>query len=263
MGNIWKPTFLNQSRPMVTGMVLKDNPDEIRYTVKNSIYAGADAVGIQLCRIKREYKTEENYRSMFAAAAGRPVYVTNYRYAQNTGMTDEECMEELLTALRCGATLADVMGDTFSQADMELTTDENAIRKQMELIDEIHAMGKEAVMSSHVYRFIPAETVVEIALEQQRRGADIAKIVTGSNSDEELIENLRITTLLKKELEIPFLFLSGGSHSKLHRMVGPQLGCCTYLAVYEHDKDAVTTQPTIAAAKAVRDHLDYMPDIVY
>jgi hypothetical protein len=78
---------------------------------------------------------------------------------------------------------------------------------------------------------------------------------------EELMENLRITTLLKKELKVPFLYLSGGTHSKLHRMIGAQLGCVTYLAVQMHDERAVPTQPTIRAAKAVRDHLDYLPDL--
>ncbi len=257
-----KPTFLNQIKPLITGMILKDNPDSVRFAVKNSIYAGADALGIQLCRLKSEFKTEENYKAMFAACGGRPIYVTNYRYCNNEGMTDEECMEGLKTALSCGATLADIMGDTFAPCEGELTCDSTAIERQMALIEEFHSMGKEVLMSSHVFKFTPAERVVEIALEHQMRGADIAKIVTAANSDEELIENLRITTLLKKELEIPFLFLSGGTHTKIHRMIGAPLGCCMYLAVYEHDEISVPTQPTIAAAKAVRDNLDFMPDIV-
>ncbi len=258
-----KPTFLNQTRPLVTGMILKDNPDAVRFNVKNSIYAGADALGIQLCRLKREYHTEENYRAMFSACGSRPIYVTNYRIANNEGMTDDECMDELKLAMKCGGTLADIMGDAFDRSEKELTKDDKAISKQMKLIDEFHSMGKEVLMSSHIFTFTPAEKVLEIALEHQRRGADIAKIVTGANSDDELIENLRITALLKKELKIPFLFLSGGTHTKIHRMIGPQLGCFTYLAVYEHDENAVPTQPTIAAAKAVRDNLDFMPDIVY
>jgi hypothetical protein len=76
------------------------------------------------------------------------------------------------------------------------------------------------------------------------------------------MENLRITSLLKRELGAPFLFLSGGTHAKIHRMVGPQLGCVSYLAVQEHDNRAVSTQPTIKAAKAVRDHFDYLPDLI-
>ncbi len=260
---MYKPTFLNQNRPLICGMVLKDNPADIRFNVKNSIYAGADALGIQLCRLKREFKTEDCYREIFSACGGRPIYATNYRYCENTGMTDEECMEGLKTALKCGATMADIMGDTFAKCDGELTQNQTAIDKQMKLIDEIHSMGKEVLMSSHIMTFTPAERVLEIALEHQRRGADIAKIVTGANSDEEMLENFRATILLKSELDIPFLFLAGGTHTKLHRMISPQLGCCMYLAVYEHDGNAVPTQPTIASAKAVRDNLDYMPDVIY
>ena len=104
--------------------------------------------------------------------------------------------------------------------------------------------------------------MLEIAEEHRRRGADIAKIVTAGNSDEEQIENLRITALLKKELKIPFLFLSGGAYSKIHRMIGAQLGCIMYLAVHEHNKHSVPTQPTIRAAKSVRDNFDYMPEII-
>ena len=262
-----KPTFLNQTRPLITGMVLKSDPDSIRYVIKNSIYDGADCLGIQLECLKRKYKTEENYRKIFSACAGHPIYITNYRGNENKGYSDEELTEELLDALSCGATLGDVMGSSFDSESgmgigLELSMKQDAIDKQMKLIDKIHAMGKEALMSSHVLKFTPAEIVLEIALEQQRRGADIVKIVTAANSDEEQMKNLRITALMKKELKVPFLFLSSGTHSKIHRMIGAQLGCVTYLAVREHDEHAVLTQPTIRAAKAVRDNFDYLPNII-
>lgn len=260
---MYKPTFLNQNRPFVMGIVLKDNPQDMRFAVKNSIYQGADALGIQLCRLSKEYHNKETYMDIFSACGGRPIYVTNYSKYQNDGLSDEECMKDLKLAMECGGTLADIMGDAFDKSDMELTRNQKAIDKQMKLIDELHEMGKEVLLSSHVLRYIPAETVIEIALEQQRRGADIAKIVTAADSEEEQMENLRITTLLKKELDIPFVFLSGGTHTKIHRMVGPQLGCFAYLAVYEHSDKDVPTQPTVAAAKAVRDNFDYMPDMIY
>lgn len=263
-----KPTFLNQMRPLITGMVLKSDPDSICHEVKNAIYDGTDCIGIQLECLKREYKTEENYSRIFAACSRRPIYITNYKSRENRGLSEEDMAEELLKALKCGATLGDVMGSAFDEEcgmgiDLELSMKPKAVEKQMKLIDRIHDMGKEVLMSSHVLKFTPAETVLEIAFEQQRRGADIVKIVTAGNSDEEQMENLRITFLLKKELKVPFLFLSGGTHSKIHRMIGPQLGCISYLAVTRHDECAVPTQPTIRAAKAVRDNFDYMPDIVY
>ncbi len=262
-----KPTFLHQNRPLITGMILKDTPDDIRFAVKNSIYDGADCLGIQLEYLKKEYKTEENYRKIFAVCSGHPVYITNYRGSNNKDLPDDELAEELLRALGCGATLGDVPGSLFDAESgmgvgLELSMKQEAIDKQMRVIERIHKMGKEALMSSHVLKFTPAETVLEIAHEQVKRGADIVKIVTAANSDEEQMENLRIAALLKKELNAPYLFLSGGTHSKILRMIGAQLGCVTYLAVHEHDGGAVPTQPTIRAAKAVRDNLDFLPDIV-
>lgn len=262
-----RPTFLNQTRPLITGMVLEDTPDSIRFAVKNSIFDGADCLGIQLERLKREYRTRECFRKIFAACGGRPIYVTNYRGHENTGLTDEELAEGLLAALDCGATLADVPASAYDEESgmgigLELSVKPEAVDRQRRLIERIHGMGKEVIMSSHVFRFIPAETVLEIALEQQRRGADIVKIVTAGNSVEEEMENLRITTLLRKELRVPFLFLSGGTHSKIHRMIGPQLGCVMYLAVLKHDECAVPTQPIIRDAKAVRDNFDFMPDVI-
>ena len=266
-GSDMKPTFLNQTRPLITGMILKSDPDSIRYGVKNAIYDGADCLGIQLECLKKEYKTEENYRKIFAACSGHPIYITNYKNRENQDFSEDELAEELLKALGCGATMGDVMGSAFDEESgmgigLELSMKPKAIDKQMKLIDRIHNMGKEVLMSSHVLKFTPAETVLEIAFEQQRRGADVVKIVTAGNSDEEQMENLRITSLLKKELKVPFLFLSGGTHSKIHRIVGPQLGCVTYLAVERHDENAVPTQPTIRAAKAIRDNFDYLPDII-
>ncbi len=262
-----RPTFLNQNRPLITAMILKDNPDSIRYAIKNSIFDGADCLGIQFECLKKEYKTEENYKNIFAACSSHPVYVTNYRGAGNRGFSDEELADELIKMLSCGATLGDVPASLFDSESgmgvgLELSMKQDAIDQQMNLINRIHNMGKEVVMSSHIRKFTPAETVLEVAYEQQRRGTDIVKIVTAANSEEEQLENLRTTALLKKELKVPFLFLSGGTHSKIHRMIGPQLGCISYLAVLEHDDRAVPTQPTIKAAKAVRDNFDYLPDIV-
>ena len=62
-------TFLNQNRPLITSMILKDNPDSIRFAVKNSIYDGADCLGIQLERLKKEFKNEESYKKIFSMPA--------------------------------------------------------------------------------------------------------------------------------------------------------------------------------------------------
>lgn len=259
-----KPTFLNREKPLMTAMVQCNNLQDCISVVKNSIYDGADAFGIQLCCLKKEFRNEETLKQIFSAAAGRPIYITSYRICQSEGMTDEECMEFLKLGLKSGATLADIMGDTFDRgAEKELTKNTAAIDKQLELIDEIHSMGKEVLMSSHIMKYIPADEVVEVALEQQRRGADIVKIVTAANNEEEEFENIKATRLLKKELEKPFLFLSGGTHFKMHRMLSPFYGGCMWLCVQHHYPGSTSTQPVLKSVKAVRDNFDLTPDIVY
>ena len=109
-------------------------------------------------------------------------------------------------------------------------------------------------MSSHVCKFIPAERVLEIAFEHQRRGADICKIVTGASTMEEQIENLRIINLLKEKLDIPFLFLCGGESGILRR-IGGNLGNCMSLCVYEQDEVATKSQPPLRQVKAIRDNM--------
>ena len=255
-----KPTFLNQNKPFITCMVQAKNPTEAIAAIRNAAADGADAFGFQICRMEPEYRTKEHLQSIFRHMGNRPIYVTNYRYGFNEGKTDDELAEGLLFELDCGATLIDVMGDMFCRDPRELTYDPVAVEKQKKLIDEIHARGGEVLMSSHLFRYAPAEEVLEIAKAQQERGVDVVKIVCAANSDEEEIEALRIITLLRKELDVPFLFLVGGSHNRLVRHIGPMLGCCTWLTVPEHNDLSTKIQPATRAIRAIADYFDYMPD---
>ena len=175
-------------------------------------------------------------------------------------MRDRDLLTELAVELvkiaESGATLVDVMGDMFSVHPEELTDDEAAIKKQMQLIDKLHSLGAEVIMSSHVWKFTRAERVLEMAREQKRRGADIIKIVAGAATMEQQIENLRITELLKRELGAPFLFLSGGECA-MHRRLGIKLGCCMALCVYEHDALSTPVQPLLSTMKTIRDEIDF------
>lgn len=110
-------------------------------------------------------------------------------------------------------------------------------------------------MSSHVYEFRNAERVIKIALEQQRRGADIVKIVTGAQTQEEEIKNLEICRLLKQELKVPFLFLSGGKYSYLHRTVGPALGVCMWLCFREYDEFTYPGPPLLSDVLKIKQGL--------
>mgnify|MGYP002520395161 CR=1 FL=1 len=241
---------------MLTVILQCDNPDTAIGRIRNANHLGADAYGLQVESLKPEYQNPAVYKKIFSEGKGRPFYVTYYRGKHNSGKTDDQLAEGLVTLAESGAALCDVMGDMFCKHPEELTDHEDAIQKQMALIDEIHGMGKEVLMSSHIFTFTPAERVLEVALEQKRRGADVIKIVTGAETMEQQIENLRITALLKRELGRPFLFLSGGECT-IHRRLGMKLGCCMSLCVYEHDALSTPVQPLLSTMKKIRDEIDF------
>lgn len=249
-------TFLKDDRPLLTVMLQCETPQTAIGRIRNALHCGAESFGLQVESLKAEYQNKETYQWIFSEMRGQPVYVTNYRYSTNADKTDQELADGLITLAECGATLCDVMGDMYDKQPDELAVSEDAIQKQMQLIEQLHERGAEVLMSSHVFKFIPAERVLEIALEQKRRGADIAKIVVGAENMEEQIENLRITNLLKKELDIPFLFLSGGV-SEIHRRLGMRLGNCMQLCVYEHDALSTFAQPLLSVSKTIRDDLGF------
>ena len=240
-------------------MIITETADEAIRIARNAAYEGADAYGYQICRMAPEQRTEAEFKRVLRYMGNRPVYVTNYRHALNKAKSDGQIGDELVDLAKWGATLCDVMGDMYCRAENELTMDAAAIEKQKRLIDRIHEAGGEVLMSSHVLKYTSAEEVLRIAFEQQKRGADIVKIVTAGNSVEEEMENLRITTLLKKELDVPFLFLSGGSHCHFHRTIGPMLGCVMGLCVQQYDALSSKDQPLLRAERQVLDNFDYSP----
>ena len=247
-----RSNFLRYDAPPLVCMVQADNPERIKELIALSSPEGAEAFGMQFCRMKAQYRNKDTYKELFGLASPYPVYVTNYRDGENKGKSDEVLASELLELAECGATLCDVMGDLFDRTEGELTMNEDAIKKQMKLIDELHEKGAEVLMSSHVLKYTPAERVLEIALEHQRRGADICKIVTRADNMEQQIENLRIINLLKENLSIPFLFLCGGE-CRILRRIGAKVGSCMTLCVYEHDALATPAQPLLRDVKVIKE----------
>ena len=247
-------TFLKFEKPILTCMVQADNPNRIKELIDLSLPLGAEAFGMQFCKMKAEYRNKETYKDLFSYSS-KPTYVTNYReHLSNKGKLDETLAAELLELAECGATLCDVMGDYFDACDGELTMNDEAVKKQMALIDELHKRGAEVLMSSHVLKFTPALRVLEIALEHQRRGADICKIVTRADTMAQQIENLRIIDLLRQNLKIPFLFLCGGE-CRILRRIGGNIGNCMTLCVHEYDELATKSQPLLSDMNKLRDIL--------
>ena len=253
-----RPSFIRQQKPIICAMVKGNTPDEYIKKIKSSIACGAEAIGAQLCRLKREYRSHAELRRIFDACEGLPIYVTSYRLNESEGLTDEECAELLLAALDAGATMPDVMGDMFGRSPQyELAEAPEAIARQKELIAEIHRRGGEVLMSSHTYKSTTLEENLMIARAQAERGADIVKIVNRAENVDEIpkyAEAIRRILKLPEMQEKKLLFLVSGS-GQLIRYIGANLGVCMYLCVDEHGPMDTAEQPTIAQIRAIRDNI--------
>lgn len=254
-----KPTFLSHTRPILTAMIQQPTPEDCITGIRNAIFDGADALGVQLCEIKPQYRTEAEYKRIFSYAGHKPIYITNYRARESAGMTDEALLEEQLVALKAGAVLCDVMGDQFDPSPFELSRSPAAIKKQRAFIDRVHALGKEVLMSSHIKQFLPEAQVLDIVKQQEDRGADIAKIVTCVNTEEEMLANFHTMLRMKEALSIPFLFLANGAYCKLQRIIGPAFGSSMLLCVHHYENHTSKEQPILRAARDVMMNIDWEP----
>ena len=216
-------SFLHCNRPLITTLLFSSSVDGLLKEIANAIAQGTDAFGLQIERVKKEIRTEENFIKLISAMQDKPCYVTCYKRGDVEEESDEERCGYILLALKCGAVLADVRADLFDARDGEFSLNKTAVKRQKEFVKQIHDMGKEVVISSHTvyggkFKFLPKEQVLKIALEQQRRGADIAKIVTNADTEEELLENFETIICLKQKVEIPTIFLCNGEKCLRHRM---------------------------------------------
>lgn len=246
--------FSDTSNPKLTVMIDEKKADDIIAVVKKTIKQGAEAFCILTEGLNPEEKGKETIKRIVDSVDGRGVYLTNYiRRNSQPELTDNQLAEQLLEMVECGADLIDVRGDMFCRSTDEFTQDFYAVEKQKELISEIHKLGAEVLMSTHIFEYRTPEKILEIAKSQQMRGADIAKIVTTVNSEKELEDAFKTNSILRDNLNIPFLFLCNGSYCRKHRMLGPFLGSCMYLCL-ENSKTC-GPQPTIEEAKLLREKI--------
>ena len=241
-----KASFIRSDKPLKTAMIQVKTADEAIAAIESGLKQGADAFGWQLECLNADQINQKTLENVFSAGCGMPFYVTNYKWASGGDKPEEQYFDELLLALKCGATLIDMPGDSFSPAPDQLTYDQQAIRKQIEFSQKVHDLGGELLISSHVPDFRSEDYVLGMAFERKRRGADIAKIVTFSHDDEQLTDNLKTTVRLRETLGIPFLFLSGGEKCRLHRLAGPLLGACMWLCVAYRAPITTPPQPLLS-----------------
>ena len=91
-----KSSFLTGEKPLLTCMVQANNPDRIKELVKLSASQGAEAFGMQFCKMRPEYRNKDTYKELFDFSSPLPVYATNYRnHGSNIGKSDDTLAKEV------------------------------------------------------------------------------------------------------------------------------------------------------------------------
>ncbi|MBQ0101331.1 MAG: type I 3-dehydroquinate dehydratase, partial [Firmicutes bacterium] len=196
-------SFFGHNHPLITALLQSKNKEGLLSEISLCLQEGADAIGLQLETLPASMRGEAVLSELFGAAGDVPIYVTCYECDDLVAEDDDARAATLLRALYCGATMADIRCDMFCLSPYEMTDDPIAVGKQMALADEIHAMNKEVLFSCHVrngrfFRFLTSEEVIALANEQKKRGADMAKIVTRADTDNELSGNFESIIRLRK-----------------------------------------------------------------
>ena len=235
------------SSPVLTVILNHDDTAErVLELIREGLAEGAEAFCIQFEKLAPEDRTEENYRRILRACEGRPVYACDYRKNNTLAQTDEEIERELLLLADLGAELVDVQGDLFCPSVDQIAREPEAAARQKRLIQSLHERGCEVLMSSHTFRYMQPQEVIELMQVQQQRGADVMKVVAKADTDEEAADAFLTSARIRKELGTKHLFIVGGKKRGAHRFLSGELGDCLLLCTVDSRPDF---QPPISAVK--------------
>lgn len=247
-----KKRFTTLPKPVVTCIFAPPSVEEAMATMRNGEFAGADAFAIHM-RMDKALLTGENF-SRIAHSTAKPVMFLLYRgdvAGWATPASDEERVELLKLAIRSGGAAVDFPADTFDPSPREISWKSAAIDRQRRAIEEVHELGGEVVMSSHMAEPLSTEEVLEHMLSVEKRGADFAKIVTTADTEEQYVEAVNTTLALRRELHVPFIHLINGKFALAHRFLAPKLGCAVTFCVERYSANFVTSQPPVQNMKSV------------
>ena len=246
--------FKAPSGAVVTAIMDGETPSSLVAQARGAEFDGAQGIAISLDKLKPEFRNVESFKGIMSGV-NLPFMFFFYRNDKwKTDESDESRQIVLLAAAEAGAAMIDVMGDLYDPSPRERTLNPDAIAKQKALIAHMHEKGAEVVMSSHVKEPMTSREVLEQLKDFEARGADVVKIVTPINTDDEFTESVRTTMLLHRELKVPFIHLGSGPFARIQRFLGPALGASITFAVHRYDESNPMFQPSVRAMRNVFDN---------
>ena len=258
--------------PALAGVVREKNIRGAIAEIKNCKYDGATKLDLHMSCL--EDTSVESLKKIISASA-LPVLALNYNSTykwENAGFSEEERVASYLRAVEAGAAGIDMQGYTyhlpsksgfcgvdkysFTKGDpKEIVTDETVISMQCELIEKVHAMGAEVLLSCHPGIVMNCEQVVELALFLEKRNPDIIKIVTKAENEDDLTESIKTMMVLKKEIKTPISYHTNGKAGMLSRIINPLLGGQIAFCVDRYNEGSTMEQIDLKTAAAVVENM--------
>lgn len=258
--------------PALAGVVKEKNVRGAIAEIKNCKYDGATMIDLHMSCL--EDTSVESLKKIISSSA-LPVLALNYNSTykwENAGFSEEERVASFLRAVEAGAAGIDMQGYTYHLPSKsgfcgedrysftkgnpkEIVTDEAIISKQCELIEKVHAMGAEVLLSCHPGIVMNCEQVVELALFLEKRNPDIIKIVTKSENEDDLTESIKTMMVLKKEIKTPISYHTNGNAGMLSRIINPLLGGQIAFCVDRYNEGSTMEQIDLKTAAAVVENM--------
>ena len=276
--------FREIPQPYVCAVLgLEDStPDAILTTLVKAEYEGADAFTLELQGVEETYRNPEALKPVFQNTT-KPIFTANRRYQlRGSEFVYSESEEESRTRtqldlIEVGSMGFDMEFDTFDpypgpsmltedgkrysydreSLPREVTTNPNAVERQMEVIEEAHRGGGDVMLSTHALTRLTPEGALWIGRLAEERGADAVKIVQFCANYEDVVECLSSTVLLKRKLGIPYVMMAMAEYGKLTRPIAPLLGSMLVFARLDYKPGSFLDQPPVRAMRAVLDNIDH------
>jgi hypothetical protein len=258
--------------PALAGVIREETAIKAIAEIKNCFYDGANMIDLHMSCLHDT--SVENLRTIIQSTK-LPILALNYNTKYNNSsacLSEEERVDTFFRAIEAGAAGVDIQAYTYhlpsknefcgedkysftKGSPKEIVTDESIIEKQCELIERIHGMGGEVLLSCHPFIPMKSDQVVDLALFLEKRKPDIIKIVTYANTDEDMIESVKTMLELKKAVKTPVSYHAAGPKGKLSRILNPALGGQIAFCIDRYSESSNMEQLDLKTVRKVVDGL--------
>ena len=258
--------------PAIAGVVREKTVRAAIAQIKNCVYDGADMIDLHMSCL--DNSDVESLQKIISSTK-LPVLALNYNNTYDwgyAGLSEEEREQSFLRAVEAGAAGVDIQGYTFHKPSQkgfcgedkysftkgnpkEVVTDEAVIEKQCRLIERVHDMGAEVLLSCHPGIPMNCEQVVELAHFLEKRSPDIIKIVTRAENQEDLAESFKTMVALKREIKTPVSYHAAGAAGMLSRIINPALGGQIAFCVSGYTESSTMEQLDLKTARSAVENM--------